>query len=83
MDALQLLHVKVYAISPSKNSLVSKVSIKSKNFALKTVANTKVKSPVTCRARSYHCVMQLLLSCRCISVPSMIVVAAIICEIQT
>ena len=42
IDALQLLHLKVYAIWPSMNSLVSKVFIKTKYFALKTVLNTKV-----------------------------------------
>ena len=32
-------------LTKSMNALVSKISIKSKNFALKTVANTKVSQP--------------------------------------
>ena len=40
MEALQLLHLKVYAILPRMNSLDSKVSIKTK-ICLKTVATPK------------------------------------------
>ena len=41
------------------------------------------ESTVTCRSKSHNCVMQLLQSYRCKYVPSMIIVAAIVCEIQT
>ena len=35
MDALQLLHLNVYAIGPRMNSLVSEVSIKTKTLPKK------------------------------------------------
>ena len=58
-------------------------------FCLKNIANTKVSqkhqswSTVTQMSRPHHFVMQLLQSYRCIYVSSMMIVAAIVCEIQT
>ena len=61
--------------------LVSQDSIKTKKNDLKTVANTKVNQPLICRSRSDVFVMQLLQSYKCIYVPSLMSVAAIVCEI--
>ena len=60
MNVLELPLLKVYANRPRMNSLVSEVSIKTKTFALETIAF------LTCRLRSHNCVMQKLQSYRCI-----------------
>ena len=83
MDALQPLYLKVYAIWPSMNSLVSKISINTENLALKKNSGEhQSQSTVICRSTSYNFVMQLLQSFRCIYVPSMMIIAAIVYEIQ-
>ena len=52
-------------------------------FCLKNSGKHWSRSTVTCRSRSYNCVMQLMQLYRCISVPNMMIVADIVCEIQT